>query len=189
MISFQSSFSIEWIPSSLEWMYSSLELIHSHLNSPTNHILWWWRGDVTLLSAGARCTRWWCRPVTSTGGQTSQSSSPSAPATQVTWWHLTSSLNKHLPFQITHSSNPGASLVSNMRDFLHIPEKMRRNQLNIFSDFHSGGSKAECGGWWSLFLLTCMCLGSFNANQPAPKCWLLKFASLVTRRSGHLDEL
>ena len=40
MISFQSSFSIEWIPSSLEWIHSCLEWFHSNLNSPTNHILY-----------------------------------------------------------------------------------------------------------------------------------------------------
>ena len=112
-------------------------------------------GLIPLICAGARCTRWWCRPVTGTGGQTSRSYSHSAPGTQVTWspFHLSS---QHLPFQITHSSNLGASLVSNRIDIsLHIPEKMRRNQLNIFSDFHSSGSKAECGWWWSLLLLPC----------------------------------
>ena len=115
---------------------------------------------------------------------------------------LTSFLSsQHLAFQITHSSNPGASLVSYRIDFsLHIPEKMRRNQLNIFSDFHSSGSKAECGWWWSVLLLTCTLVWGMGGSKGrcamgtgmfwcklAPKAWLQKFASLDTGRSRHLD--
>ena len=70
MISFQSSFSIEWIPSSLEWIHSSLEWIHSNLNSPTNHIL----KCVTLAVRSWRASNWCWASTTCT---MTEKSSPS----------------------------------------------------------------------------------------------------------------